>query len=48
MGKTTTSEIIELLAEECGISIRETRDIVATILDALSDAMSRGESIELR
>ena len=48
MDKTTKSEIIELLAEECGISIRETWDIVGTILDTMSDALSRGESIELR
>ncbi len=48
MGKTTKSEIIESLAEECGISIRETWDIVATILDTMSDALGRGESIELR
>jgi integration host factor subunit beta len=48
MDKTTKSEIIESLAEECGISIRETWDIVGTILDTMSDALSRGESIELR
>ena len=48
MGKTTKSDIIELLAEECGISIRETWDIVGTILDTLSDALGRGESVELR
>ena len=48
MDKTTKSEIIELLAAECGISIRETWDIVGTILNTMSDALSRGESIELR
>jgi integration host factor subunit beta len=48
MDKTTKSEIIESLAEDCGISIRETWDIVGTILDTMSDALSRGESIELR
>ncbi len=48
MDKTTKSEIIESLAFECGISIRETWDIVTTILDTMSDALGRGESIELR
>ena len=48
MGKTTKSEIIESLAGECGISIRETGDIVGTIFDTMSDALGRGESIELR
>ena len=48
MDKTTKSEIIESLAEECGISIRETWDIVGTILDTMSDALGRGKSIELR
>ena len=48
MDKTTKSEIIESLADECGISIRDTWDIVETILDTMSDALGRGESIELR
>ena len=48
MGKTTKSEIIESLAEECGTSVRETWDIVGTILTTMSDALGRGESIELR
>lgn len=48
MGQTNKSEIIESLAVECGISIRETWDIVGTILDTMSDALGRGESIELR
>ena len=48
MGKTTKSEIIEALAAECKMSVRDTWDIVGTILDTMSDALSRGESIELR
>ena len=48
MGKTTKSEIIESLAEECNISVRETWSIVETILDTMSEALGRGESIELR
>lgn len=48
MGKTTKSEIIELLSDECHISVRETWKIVETILDTMSDALGRGESIELR
>ena len=48
MEQTNKSEIIESLAEECGMSVRETWDIVATILDTMSDALNKGESIELR
>ena len=48
MGKTTKSEIIEALSDECNISVRETWNIVGTILDTMSDALCRGESIELR
>src|SRR5210317_1753652 len=48
MGKTTKSEIIEALSDECNISVRETWNIVGTILDTMSDALGRGESIELR
>jgi integration host factor subunit beta len=48
MGKTTKFEIIEALSEECRISVREMWKIVGTILDTMSDALERGESIELR
>ena len=48
MGQTNKSEIIESLAEDCGISVRETWNIVGPILDTMSDALGRGESIELR
>ena len=48
MGQTNKSDSIESMARECGISVRETWDIVATILDTMSDALGRGESIELR
>ena len=48
MSKTTKSEIIEALSEECRISVREMWKIVGTILDMMSDALERGESIELR
>lgn len=48
MGKTTKAEIIQALSKECTISVQETWKIVETILDTLSEALARGESIELR
>lgn len=48
MAKTTKAEIIRALSKECTISVQETWKIVETILDTLSEALARGESIELR
>ena len=48
MGKTTKANLVEALSEECSIPVRETWKIVDTMLKSMSDALSRGESIELR
>ncbi|MDH4318663.1 MAG: integration host factor subunit beta [Desulfobulbaceae bacterium] len=42
------SELIEALAEDIKVPIREAASITNTIIDAMSDALSREESIEIR
>ena len=44
----TKSELVEALAAEMGLSARQALGILDTILDTMSDAMSRGEGVELR
>lgn len=48
MGQVNKTELVEAVSVECNLSVRETRKILETILKTMSDAMSRGESIELR
>ena len=42
------SELIEALAETMNLPIREAASITNTIIDTMSDALARGESIEIR
>ena len=42
------SELIEALAERINVPIREAASITNTIIDTMSDALARGESIEIR
>jgi integration host factor subunit beta len=42
------SELIESLAEEMNIPIREAASITNTIIDTMTDALARGDSIEIR
>ncbi len=42
------SELIEALAERIDVPIREAASITNTIIDTMSDALARGESIEIR
>lgn len=42
------SELIEALAEKTNLPIREASSITNTLIDTMSDALSRGESIEIR
>ncbi|MEW6501812.1 MAG: HU family DNA-binding protein [Thermodesulfobacteriota bacterium] len=42
------SELIEALAEETKIPLRDASSIANTILDAMSDALATGDSIEIR
>ncbi|HIJ79249.1 MAG: integration host factor subunit beta [Desulfobulbaceae bacterium] len=42
------SELIEALAEEMKISLRDASSATNTILDAMADALANGDSIEIR
>ena len=42
------SELIEALAEAMNIPLREAASITNTIIETMSDALARGESIEIR
>ena len=42
------SELIEALAEEINIPLREASSATNTILDAMIDALANGDSIEIR
>ena len=42
------SELIEALAEEIKVPIREAASIVNTIIDTMTDTLAKGESIEIR
>jgi integration host factor subunit beta len=42
------SELIETLAEEMKIPLREASSATNTILEAMADALANGESIEIR
>jgi len=42
------SELIEALAQDIGIPHREAAAITNTVIDTMTDALARGESIEIR
>lgn len=42
------SELIETLAEKIDLPVRETAGISKTIIDAMSNALVKGDSIEIR
>ncbi|MCI5221209.1 MAG: integration host factor subunit beta [Candidatus Electrothrix sp. AR4] len=42
------SELIETLAEKIELPVRETAGITKTIIDAMSDALVKNDSIEIR
>ena len=44
----TKSELIDELAKEVKISSREAESLINTILDSMTEALCRGESIEIR
>ena len=48
MGQVNKAEVVEALSKEQSLSIEEAGRIVETILYAMSDALSRGDSIQLR
>lgn len=42
------SELIEALAEEIKVPIREAASITNTIIETMSEALAKGDSIEIR
>lgn len=42
------SELIEALAQDIGIPHREAAAITNTVIDTMTEALARGESIEIR
>ena len=48
MGQTNKTDLIEALAVELNLSVAKTWKIVNTILESMSEALGRGESIQIR
>jgi integration host factor subunit beta len=48
MKQMNKSKLVEALSNEGYLSIKEASGVIDTILDTMSDALSRGESIEIR
>ena len=48
MGKTNKSQLTQQLAEAMHLSVREAASLVNTIVDAMAEALERGDSIEIR
>jgi integration host factor subunit beta len=42
------SELIEALAEKVNLPVRETASVTKTIIDTMSEALVKGDSIEIR
>lgn len=42
------SELIEAIAQEAKLSLKDASSIVATILDTMTDTLAVGENIEIR
>jgi integration host factor subunit beta len=47
-GKMNKSELIEVLSQEINVPLREADSITNTVLDAMTDALAAGDSIEIR
>jgi integration host factor subunit beta len=47
-GEMNKSELTEQLAESMQLSVREAASIVNTITDTMTEALARGDSIEIR
>ncbi len=44
----TKSELIEALAEQQNLSVRDAKGIVETILETMAESLVRGENVEIR
>ena len=42
------SDLVELLSQELDLSIKETSGTIDIILDSMTEALSKGENIEIR
>jgi len=48
MGQTSKADIIATLSDELNLPVREVTQIIDTILKSMTDALVRGEGIEIR
>jgi integration host factor subunit beta len=44
----TKAELTEALSKELNLPLRTTTDIIGTILDAMTNALAKGDNIEIR
>ena len=44
----TKTDLIQALADQMKMSVREAKSIVETILDTMTDALLRGHNVEIR
>lgn len=47
-GKLTKAELSQEIARNCGASLKESKQLLEVIVDAMIRALSRGERIEIR
>ncbi len=47
-GKVTKAEISKEIAQNCGSSLKEGKEILELILSAMAHALSKGERVEIR
>ena len=48
MGQINKSELVDALSDEENLAVKEATSIIDTILKTMSEALARGESVELR
>ena len=48
MGQTSKADLIATLSDELNLPVREVTQIIDTILKSMTDALVRGEGVEIR
>ena len=48
MGQTSKADLIATLSDELNLPVREVTQIINTILKSMTDALVRGEGVEIR
>lgn len=48
MGKKTKADIVRAVCHDTGFSARDVSKVVSRAFDAIADALSQGDSVELR